>query len=63
MTGAVVLFLAVWALITVKLVTGHDPALARQAATRPATETTGSGGSGTVTTSTSTTAAASVTPS
>ena len=54
--GSVALFLAVWMLITVVLVTGHDPALARktqtQAATAATTATTGT------TTSSSTGAAA-----
>jgi hypothetical protein len=31
--GSVALFLAVWMVITVVLVTGHDPALARKAQT------------------------------
>ena len=35
--GSVALFLAVWMLITVVLVTGHDPALARKALTQAAT--------------------------
>jgi hypothetical protein len=35
--GSVALFLAVWMLITVVLVTGHDPALARTAVTQSAT--------------------------
>jgi len=58
--GSVALFLAVWMLITVVLVTGHDPALARktltQTATTAATSTsTGSSGStGTVSSSGST---------
>jgi hypothetical protein len=42
--GSVALFLAVWLLITVVLVTGHDPALARktqtQTQTQPATAVT-----------------------
>jgi hypothetical protein len=36
--GSVALFLAVWMLITVVLVTGHDPALARKSATQSATQ-------------------------
>ena len=48
--GSVALFIALWMLITVVLVTGHDPALARktltQTATTAATSTsTGSSGS------------------
>jgi hypothetical protein len=38
--GSVALFLAVWVLITVVLVTGHDPALARKAQTQTATTAT-----------------------
>jgi hypothetical protein len=38
--GSVALFLAVWMLITVVLVTGHDPALARKTLTQAATATT-----------------------
>jgi len=37
--GSVALFLAVWMLITVVLVTGHDPALARKSVTQSATQT------------------------
>ncbi|HEY6522754.1 MAG TPA: hypothetical protein VIY10_03240 [Solirubrobacteraceae bacterium] len=36
--GSVALFLAVWMLITVVLVTGHDPALARKSVTQSATQ-------------------------
>ena len=46
--GSIALFLAVWMLITVVLVTGHDPALARKAvtqATTPATTTPSSSSS------------------
>jgi hypothetical protein len=44
--GSVALFLAVWMLITVVLVTGHDPALARKTVTQAATTaTTGSSNS------------------
>jgi hypothetical protein len=39
--GSVALFLALWMLITVVLVTGHDPALARKALTQAATTATG----------------------
>lgn len=35
--GSVALFVAVWLLITVVLVAGHDPALARKAVTHAAT--------------------------
>jgi hypothetical protein len=35
--GSVALFLAVWMVITVVLVTGHDPALARKTLTQAAT--------------------------
>lgn len=48
--GSVALFLAVWMLITVVLVTGHDPALARKTLTQAATATattTSSGATGT----------------
>ena len=38
--GSVALFLAVWMLITVVLVTGHDPALARKTVTQAATAAT-----------------------
>lgn len=38
--GSVALFLAVWLLITVVLVTGHDPALARKTQTQTATPVT-----------------------
>ncbi|HEY1716174.1 MAG TPA: hypothetical protein VGG07_24975 [Solirubrobacteraceae bacterium] len=38
--GSIALFLAVWMLITVVLVTGHDPALARKTATHAATPAT-----------------------
>jgi hypothetical protein len=40
--GVVALFIATWLLITVMLVTGHDPALARQSANTAASTTTGS---------------------
>jgi hypothetical protein len=39
--GSVALFLALWMLITVVLVTGHDPVLARKALTQAATTATG----------------------
>jgi hypothetical protein len=38
--GSVALFLAVWMVITVVLVTGHDPALARKTLTQAATPAT-----------------------
>ncbi|HTU95694.1 MAG TPA: hypothetical protein VMF14_07620 [Solirubrobacteraceae bacterium] len=38
--GSIALFLAVWMLITVVLVTGHDPALARKTSTQTATPAT-----------------------
>jgi hypothetical protein len=38
--GSIALFLAVWILITVVLVTGHDPALARKTLTSAATPAT-----------------------
>src|ERR1700749_4106611 len=38
--GSIALFLAVWMLITVVLVTGHDPALARKTLTQAATPVT-----------------------
>lgn len=46
--GSVALFLGVWMLITVVLVTGHDPALARKTVAQAATTatTTSSTGSG-----------------
>jgi uncharacterized membrane protein YgcG len=41
--GALALFVATWVLITLMLVTGHDPALARQASAKAAaTQTTAS---------------------
>jgi hypothetical protein len=44
--GSVALFLAVWMVITVVLLTGHDPALAHKALTQSATGTTTSIGTG-----------------
>jgi hypothetical protein len=38
--GSIALFLAVWMVITVVLVTGHDPALARKTQTQSATTAT-----------------------
>ncbi len=50
--GALALFVATWLLITVILVTGHDPALARQTKSASTqTTTTGSSGSGNTTSS------------
>ncbi len=43
--GSVALFLAVWMLITVVLVTGHDPALARKTQTQSASAVTTTSGS------------------
>ncbi len=45
--GSVALFIAVWLLITVVLVTGHDPALARKTQTQVATAATTAGSSAT----------------
>ncbi len=44
--GSVALFLAVWMLITVVLVTGHDPALARKTLTQTARTATTSNSTG-----------------
>lgn len=52
--GSVALFLAVWMLITIVLVTGHDPALARKTQTQTATTASPSA----ATTTSSTTGAA-----
>jgi hypothetical protein len=61
--GSVALFLAVWMVITVVLVTGHDPALARktqtQAATAATTSSTAAATTGTTAGSTSATASTS----
>ncbi len=43
--GSVALFMVVWSLIAVVLVTGHDPALAKKATTTSALTTTASSGS------------------
>jgi hypothetical protein len=43
--GAVALFIATWLLITVMLVTGHDPALARQTANAATTSSVSSSSS------------------
>ncbi|MGA2010030.1 MAG: hypothetical protein ABSH51_05785 [Solirubrobacteraceae bacterium] len=59
--GAMALFLAMWVLITVNLVTGHDPALAREKvaeSTAAQTTTAGTGGSGNSGTGTTTTTSA-----
>lgn len=56
--GSVALFMVVWSLITVVLVTGHDPALARQKSSTAVVQTTttsGSSGSGAGSTSTTAT--------
>jgi hypothetical protein len=54
--GVVALFIATWLLITVMLVTGHDPALARQTAKSAATSSqvssSSSGSAGATSTST-----------
>jgi uncharacterized membrane protein YgcG len=53
--GVVALFIATWLLITVMLVSGHDPALARQAASAATTSsvsTSSSSSSGATSTST-----------
>jgi hypothetical protein len=47
-SGALALFVALWLLITLMLVTGHDPALARQTSSTTSTTTsTSSAGSAT----------------
>ena len=63
--GSVALFLAVWMLITIVLVTGHDPALARKTQTQAATATTTSAATGTTASSSTgtTTGSTSATPS
>jgi hypothetical protein len=53
--GSVALFLAVWTLIAVVLITGHDPALARKALTTAAATSTTTTGGATTTTGTGTT--------
>lgn len=50
--GVVALFIATWLLITVMLVTGHDPALARQSGNAAAATTTTSSVSSSSSTST-----------
>jgi cytoskeletal protein RodZ len=57
--GSVALFLAVWSLIAVVLITGHDPALARKTLTTSAA----TGSATTATTATPATSATSTTPS
>ena len=52
--GSVALFLAVWMLITVVLVTGHDPALARKSVTQSATQSATRSATPVATTSSST---------
>ena len=63
--GSVALFVAVWMLITLMLVTGHDPALARQrtASVRSATTTTTTPSATTPAASSTTTAATTTSPS
>jgi hypothetical protein len=61
--GAVTLFIAVWALIAVVLVTGHDPALAGKTATASTTTAGSSGTSSGTTAGTSSSAVSSVTTS
>ena len=51
--GSVALFLAVWSLIAVVLITGHDPGLAAEAGHRTATATTSTSGTTTSGTATS----------
>jgi hypothetical protein len=53
--GSVALFLAVWMLITVVLVTGHDPALARKTVTQAATAATTTGATSATSSGTSST--------
>jgi hypothetical protein len=67
-TGAVALFVATWLLITLLLVTGHDPALARQTAastsgTKTSTSSANSSGNGTSGATTSRSGTASTTTS
>jgi hypothetical protein len=70
-SGALALFVATWLLITLMLVSGHDPALARQrpstsvstAATAPSSTTTGATSTTTPTTTTTTPATSSSTSS
>ncbi len=57
--GSVALFLALWMLITVVLVTGHDPALARKTQTQAATAATTGAATGTTASSTTGTVAGS----
>lgn len=57
--GSVALFLAVWMLITVVLVTGHDPALARKTVTQAATAATTTGATSATSSGTSSTSSTS----
>lgn len=57
--GSVALFLAVWSLIAVVLITGHDPALARKTATTSAAADTSSTSANTSTGSTNSTSSGS----
>jgi hypothetical protein len=50
--GAAALFVTAWVFITVQLVTGHDPALARPSASRSTSAVTASPGATTTTTTT-----------
>lgn len=52
-SGAVALFVAAWLMITIVLVSGHDPALARKASTASSATTVASTPSTTPTTSSS----------
>lgn len=52
-SGAVALFVAAWLMITIVLVSGHDPALARKASTTSSATTVASTPSTTTTTSSS----------
>ncbi len=54
-SGSVALFVAAWLMITIVLVSGHDPALARKASTSSSATTVASTPSTTTTTTPSTT--------
>jgi hypothetical protein len=60
--GSVALFVAVWLLIAITLVSGHDPALARQTGSQ-ATTSAASANTSSTTTSTSAATAPTSTPS
>jgi cytoskeletal protein RodZ len=51
--GAVALFVAVWLLIAITLISGHDPALARKSASTTASATSANTSGSTAATSTS----------